>query len=126
MHWAHAVSKDLLRWEELPTAIYPKQSGDWAFSGSAVVDAKNTSVFRTGADDVLVAAYTSTGLGEYIAFSNDRSRTWTDYEQNPVVKHAVRDPKIIWYEPTQRWVMAVYDEHAQDKHEQSPFTRRRT
>jgi fructan beta-fructosidase len=115
MHWGHAVSKDLLRWEELPTAIYPKQCGDWAFSGSAVVDAKNMSGFKTGADDVLVAAYTSTGRGECIAFSNDRGRTWTDYERNPVVKHTGRDPKLIWHEPTQRWVMAVYDEHSQDK-----------
>ncbi len=110
MHWGHAVSRDLLLWQELPTAIYPKQWGDWAFSGSAVVDERNTSGFKTGTDAVLVAAYTSTGRGECIAFSNDRGRTWTDYDKNPVVKHTGRDPKVIWHEPTQRWVMAVYDE----------------
>lgn len=110
MHWGHAVSRDLLHWEELPTAIYPRAWGDWAFSGSAVVDEQNTSGFKSGDDPVLIAAYTSTGRGECIAFSNDRGRTWTDYDKNPVVKHAGRDPKIIWHTSTQRWVMAVYDE----------------
>jgi fructan beta-fructosidase len=26
------------------------------------------------------------------------------------VKHAGRDPKLVWHKPTQNWVMAVYDE----------------
>lgn len=112
MHWGHAVSRDLLQWQELPTALYPREWGDWAFSGSAVVDHQNTSGFKTGEEPALVAAYTSTGRGECIAFSNDRGRTWTEYDKNPVVKHAGRDPKIIWHEPTERWVMAVYDEPA--------------
>lgn len=110
MHWGHAVSRDLLHWQELPTAIYPRAWGDWAFSGSAVVDEQNTSGFKSGNESVLIAAYTSTGRGECIAFSNDRGRTWTDYDKNPVVKHAGRDPKIIWHAVSQRWVMAVYDE----------------
>lgn len=110
MHWGHAVSRDLLHWQELPTAIYPKQWGDWAFSGSAVVDAANSSGFKTGDEAVLVAAYTSTGRGECIAYSNDRGRTWTEFDRNPVVRHHGRDPKIIWHPLTQRWIMAVYDE----------------
>jgi len=110
MHWGHAVSRDLAHWEELPVAIYPHQFGDWAFSGSAAVDWNNTAGFKTGDNDVIVAAYTSTGRGESIAYSNDRGRTFTDYEGNPVVKHQGRDPKIIWYAPGKHWVMAVYDE----------------
>jgi len=50
------------------------------------------------------------GWGECIAYSNDRGRTFTEYEGNPVVQHAGRDPKIIWYQPGEHWVMAVYDE----------------
>lgn len=110
MHWGHAVSRDLVRWEERPIALYPPRHGDWAFSGSAVVDRENTSGWKTGATDVLVAAYTSTGRGECIVYSNDNGRTWTEHAGNPVVKHAGRDPRLIWHAPTRQWVMAVYDE----------------
>ena len=110
MHWGHAVSADLVHWKELPTALYPRRFGDWCFSGSAVTDPGNTSGFRSGDGPLLVAAYTSTGRGECIAYSNDRGRTWADYKDDPVVKHTGRDPRLLWYEPTRQWVMAVYDE----------------
>ena len=112
MHWGHAVSRDLVHWTELPIALYPKQYDDWCFSGSAVVDRHNTSGFGSGGAAPLVAAFTSTGRGECIIFSNDRGRTWNEYAGNPVVRHAGRDPRLLWYEPTKRWVMAVYDETA--------------
>jgi fructan beta-fructosidase len=110
MHWGHAVSPDLVHWSELPIAIYPHEYGDWAFSGSAVVDRSNSSGFGDGTAPPLVAAYTSTGRGECIVYSRDRGRTWTEFSGNPVVKHAGRDPRLLWSEPTKRWVMAVYDE----------------
>jgi fructan beta-fructosidase len=110
MHWGHAVSPDLVHWKELPIAIYPQRFNDWAFSGSAVVDRENTSGWKRGDADVLVAAYTSTGRGECIVWSRDRGRTWTEYEGNPVVKHDGRDPRLLWHEPTRQWVMALYDE----------------
>ena len=115
MHWGHAVSPDLVHWTELPIALYPHQFGDWCFSGSAVVDEKNTAGFQTGDEKVIVAAYTSTGRGEAIAFSNDRGRTFTEFEGNPAVEHRGRDPKVIWYEPGGHWVMAVYDERDDSK-----------
>jgi fructan beta-fructosidase len=110
MHWGHAVSKDLVHWHELPVALYPRQFGDWCFSGSAVVDRDNTSGLKEGEEDLLVAAYTSTGRGECMAFSNDRGRTWSEYDGNPAVKHTGRDPRLLWHGPTKQWVMAVYDE----------------
>jgi fructan beta-fructosidase len=110
MHWGHAVSKDLVHWDQLPIAIYNKRHGDWAFSGGAVIDDGNTAGWQTGKEKVIVASWTSTGRGECLAYSNDRGRTFTEYEGNPVVKHGGRDPKIIWYEPGKHWVMAVYDE----------------
>jgi fructan beta-fructosidase len=109
MHWGHAVSKDLVRWRELPIALYPQRFGDWAFSGSAAVDRQNTGGFKTGKQDVIVAAYTSTGRGECIVYSNDNGRTFEEYAGNPVLKHDGRDPKILWYEPGKHWVMVVYD-----------------
>lgn len=110
MHWGHAVSRDLVRWRELPEALYPREFGDWAFSGSAVVDHQNTSGLGTAQAPALVATFTSTGRGECVVFSTDRGRSWKEFEGNPVVKHAGRDPRLLWHQPTRRWVMAVYDE----------------
>lgn len=114
MHWGHAESRDLVHWQDLPIALYPRQYGDWVYSGSAVVDADNTSGWKSGAGDLLVAAYTSTGRGECIAHSEDGGRSWIEFDGNPVLRHQGRDPRLLWYAPGKHWVMAVYDEW-QDK-----------
>ena len=118
MTWGHAVSTDLVHWKQLPHAIHPDGLGT-IFSGSGVVDWKNTGGFQTGDESVLVNFYTSAGshapkevpFTQSIAYSNDRGRSWTKYEGNPVIEHIERDnrdPKVIWHEPTQKWVMALY------------------
>ncbi len=110
MHWGHAVSRDLLHWEEVGEALYPYADARGAvYSGSAVVDWANTSGFKTGEQDVLVLAFTDTEAGESLAYSNDGGRSFQVYAGNPVVKHKGRDPKIFWHEPTKRWIMAVYN-----------------
>lgn len=115
MHWGHAVSKDLVHWKELPVALYPDEHGTM-FSGSAVVDWNNTAGFQTGAEPPLVAMFTAAGkpFMQGIAYSNDRGRTWTKYEKNPVLGHIVaenRDPKVVWFAPQKKWVMALYLDH---------------
>jgi fructan beta-fructosidase len=110
MHWGHAVSEDLMHWRELGIGLYPKNYGDWAFSGSAIIDTENTSGWGTKDAPPLVLAYTSTARGECIAYSKDKGRTWKEHDRNPVVKHSGRDPKLLWHEKTKHWVMAVYDE----------------
>lgn len=118
MTWGHAVSSDLVHWKQLPHAIHPDELGT-IYSGSAVVDWNDTAGFRTGAEAALVAFYTSAGshaprelpFTQSIACSNDRGRSWTKFEGNPVVGHIAarnRDPKVIWHQPTQKWVMALY------------------
>ena len=48
MHWGHAISEDMIAWEEQPIALFPDDLG-LIFSGSAVVDENNSSGF--GKDD---------------------------------------------------------------------------
>ena len=72
MHWGHAVSDDLVHWQQLPIAIYNKRRGDYAFSGGAVVDKNNTAGWQQGDKPPIVASWTSTGRGECLAYSNDR------------------------------------------------------
>ena len=110
MHWGHAISTDMVHWREQPEALYPFQYGDAVFSGSAVVDKNNTSGWKKGDNSLIVAAYTSTGRGECIVYSNDRGQTFTEFEGNPAVKHHGRDPRLLWHAPSKQWVMAVYDE----------------
>jgi fructan beta-fructosidase len=115
MHWGHAVSKDLVHWKELPIALYPDQHGTM-YSGSTVVDWNNTAGFQTGKDPALVTMYTAAGrpFTQGLAYSNDRGRTWTKYEHNPVMGHIVaenRDPKVVWHAPENKWVMSLYLDH---------------
>jgi len=120
MHWGHAVSTDLLHWKELKDAICPDELGT-IFSGSAVVDFDNSAGFQKGDDKTIVAFYTSAGgknkwskgkpFTQSIAYSNDRGRTWTKYQDNPVIGHIRgynRDPKVIRHNDTGKWVMVVY------------------
>ena len=112
MHWGHAVSTDLVHWHELPIALYPDEHGTM-YSGSAVVDWNNSSGFQSGTEKPLVAMFTAAGnpFTQGIAYSNDKGRTWTKYDNNPVIGHIAaenRDPKVIWYEPQKKWVMALY------------------
>lgn len=110
MHWGHAVSTDLVHWRELPDALYSPNHDNMAFSGSAVVDPNNTSGLRRDGVDPLLAFYTRTGVGENMAISYDNGRTFEEYEGNPLIEHAGRDPKVIWYEPGQHWVLVVWTE----------------
>ena len=112
--WGHAISSDLVNWEEKPVAI-PAQNGIMIYSGSVVVDWKNTSGFGKNGKPPLVAIYTganvtTTKQDQRIAYSNDEGNTWTNYSQNPVLtlnNSQFRDPKVIWHEETQKWIMVV-------------------
>jgi levanase/fructan beta-fructosidase len=108
MTWGHSVSKDLIHWEALPLAIEADAIGT-IFSGSCVVDKNNTAGFGK---DAIIAFYTSAAESQTqsMAYSTDGGRTFTKYDKNPVVTFNApdfRDPKVFWYEGTNRWIMML-------------------
>jgi fructan beta-fructosidase len=121
MHWGHAVSKDLVHWQQLPIALFPDTLG-YIFSGSAVVDVNNTSGFGRGGEPPLVAIFThhdqkgwkaksNTFQYQSLAYSLNNGKTWTKYAGNPVLKNPgikdFRDPKVSWYEADKKWIMTL-------------------
>ncbi|KAA6340417.1 fructan beta-fructosidase [termite gut metagenome] len=116
MHWGHAVSKDLIHWEELPLALYPDEHGTM-FSGSTVIDYQNTAGFNKGSTPAMVAIYTADSQEKQVqcvAYSLDKGRTWTKYKGNPVIDSKekwnskdTRDPKVFWYAPNNEWVLVL-------------------
>ncbi len=118
MSWGHAVSRDLIHWEELPVAL-AEEHGVMIFTGSVVVDKANSSGFCLGGKPCLVAVWTGFTAKtatkpdlqtQNIAYSNDHGRTWTKYRANPVLNLNLtdfRDPKVFWSAQAKHWVMAV-------------------
>jgi fructan beta-fructosidase len=114
MHWGHAVSTDLLRWEHLPVALAPDEHGT-IFSGSAVVDQEDTAAFGAGTLVLLFTHHTEDREVQSLAYSHDRGRTWKKYPGNPVLRdpevgREFRDPKVFRYrndDGDAYWVMVL-------------------
>ena len=100
MHWAHAVSDDLLHWQHLPIALYPDALG-YCFSGSAALR-----------DGKIALIYTSHGEHEQqsVAFTEDNVR-FAPYAGNPVLPNDklrdYRDPKVFWDAARGHYALAV-------------------
>jgi len=121
MHWGHSVSTDLLHWQHLPIALYPDSLG-YIFSGSAVIDYKNTSGLGKPDKPAMIAIYCyhspvleKAGKDNYqtqgMAYSLDKGRTWAKYAGNPIVPNPglrdFRDPKVSWNEEINKWIMTL-------------------
>ena len=122
MTWGHAVSTDMMHWKNLPDALHPDAMGTM-FSGTGKVDTFNSSGFRAGEEDPILLFYTAAGgtnpwskgvpFTQCVAYSNDRGRTFTKWEGNPIIGHirgGNRDPKVLWHEPSKKWVLVLYIE----------------
>ncbi len=121
IHWGHATSRDLMHWQEQPVALSPDRLG-LNFSGSAVLDENNTSGLGSRSHPPMIALYTSHSEAkekagrtdvetQSMAYSTDNGKTWKKYQGNPVISNGgsrdFRDPKVTWYEPEHKWVVAI-------------------
>ncbi|WP_082235332.1 glycoside hydrolase family 32 protein [Halobacillus massiliensis] len=111
--WRHATSKDLLHWKDKGIAIpkYTNENGD-PWSGSVVVDHNNTAGFGKDAVIAIVTQPSSDGQQEqYLWYSTDKGQTFSSYSDEPIMSNPgvddFRDPKIIWDENSNKWVMLM-------------------
>jgi fructan beta-fructosidase len=118
LSWGHATSEDLVSWRERPLAILA-EGDEQIYSGSVVVDHRNTSGFGVDGEPPLVAVYTSAyssgRQAQSLAYSTDEGETWTKFDRNPVLDRAstaFRDPKVDWFatgDGTGHWLMTVVE-----------------
>ena len=121
IHWAHAVSPDMLHWQHLPVALAPTPNGpdaDGCFSGSAVLHLGTPTLLYTGVKTVAPAEATlRDGMHNFLetqclATSSDPElRTWRK-RATPVL-HPPRDPNLtgfrdpcLWQE-NRLWLMGI-------------------
>ena len=128
MSWGHAVSTDLVHWEEKAVAIPAYQTVDGVyyemmFSGSAVYDENNTSgLFDTDASGKVVEGQGIVALltqptnvqRQILAYSKDGGNSFTIYGEvigadndGKVGDNEFRDPKVFWSDAHKKWLVAV-------------------
>ena len=87
MHWGHAVSRDLVHWQDLLIALAPEPGGpdrSGCYSGGAIdLDGKPALVYYGNPDGICVAT------------SADGLRTWSRHPANPLIPHPT-DPEAEW------------------------------
>ncbi len=110
MHWAHAVSSDLVHWRDLPIAMAPTPGGPDAggvFSGCIVNQNGRPVAIYTGVGG-------PKGQVQCVAFGSDDLITWEKHPANPILSDIpveanqnvdFRDP-FVWQQDG-KWYMVV-------------------
>lgn len=121
MHWGHAKSRDLVRWEELDEFLYPDENGA-AYSGSAFVDKNNASGLKKGSDDPILIYYT-TAPKKHAPSSLSYRKKWTQRilastdggksfsvlpEFIDEICEENRDPRVEYSPELGKYVLALY------------------
>jgi beta-fructofuranosidase len=117
MHWGHARSRDLVRWEPLPIALAPTPGGpdqDGCFTGCVVREGDRFHILYTG-----IPQLTPLRQVQCLAGSDDLL-TWEKYAGNPVIVQppegfgeCFRDPQT-WREG-EAWFMVIGSEQKDGK-----------
>lgn len=119
MSWGHAISKDLIHWEQQEEAIWPDADGT-IFTGSALMNRQG--LFGLSQDAQLYI-YTSAGSSskwseekkfvQKLAWSTDGGKTLHKM-QGCILDHIVgenRDMKVYWHEEKQIYYAVIFLEN---------------
>ena len=120
MQWGHAVSTDLLHWEHKDVALFPDKNGTM-YSGCAIEDVNNVSCISKLSDKPMLVYYTAAGgknklsgdkkYDQWLAYSIDNGETLVKFGDKPLVptiNAGNRDPKVVWVEELNKYIMALY------------------
>ena len=102
MSWGHAVSRDLIQWQELPVAILADANVQ-IWSGSSVIDTNTSGLCSE--PTCIVCVWAGQGYGKQtinlaVASSHSPTAQFTKYANNPVIDLNLtdfRDPAAFWY-----------------------------
>lgn len=116
MSWGHAVSKDLLHWEQKDTVLWPDEHGT-IFSGCGI---KNEQGLLGLDKNAILYYYSAAGnanewskgkaFTQGIAYSLDGGMNLTKYEKTriPTIEKENRDPKVFWHEESNAYIMVLW------------------
>lgn len=116
MHWGHAVSRDLIHWEQQAEALYPDENG-MMFSGSAFLDSNNTAGFG---ENAILYYYTAAPR----TFGRSKGKRFTqrlavstdggfllEKSDRFVMEHIVgenRDPKVFYHAASKAYILVMF------------------
>jgi len=116
MSWGHAISTDLLTWEQRKDVLYPDASGTM-FSGCGL---KNEKGLLGLPEDALLFYYTAAGgastwsegklFTQKMAYSTDGGENLVKREEIIIdtICGENRDPKIFWHSATSAYICALW------------------
>lgn len=118
MHWGHAVSKDLIKWEHKPMVMEPDQYGT-IYSGCGWQDKDNIAGFG---ENTLLFFYTASGgcnqwsidarnqHTQRLAISTDGGETLQRIDGTilPHIAGGNRDPKIFYHKKSNAYIMVLF------------------
>ncbi len=100
-YWGHARSRDMVRWEHQPVALWPstelEEAGVW--SGCAAVTASGvpSALYTSVRDEPEAGVYAE----QWLAVSDDEMAAWHKHPANPVMSEALHgETKVYdWRDP---------------------------
>lgn len=116
MSWGHAVSRDLLHFEQQDSVMYPDENGAM-FSGCGLVNEKGLLGLP---ENALLFYYSAAGdttkwsegkqFTQRIAYSLDDGKTLLKLPKEAVgvIEKDSRDPKIFWHEASGAYIMVLW------------------